>query len=354
MEPYKYTINEIFKELIPYIPGELVSSEIIERIKTLNQKLPASLTTAGGIECRLGKNETSADWQICINLSDYGREVLADKIDRGKLDDTLFDTVQWQHIRTFASYWSDPVSPVYKRTNNIWLEFDLESLKEKIPVPGLFFNIMPERGDSSKEDIYDCIIDGLTCLRGKSLRKEIRDNLRFCLYALPECARLVYAALMMSRDTEAVRVVIDIDKEFLGNYLTDIKFPGSTQELMELLEVLSQFTGFCRYNLDISHKVLPGIGIEYFLQSKEEKKKPDWEGLLAHLVSRSLCTPEKCDALMKWTGYTRTIFPFDLYYSYIFRKISHIKIVCQEAFPPEAKAYISFWRSFETDILSWR
>jgi hypothetical protein len=353
MEQDKYTINEIFKELIPYIPGELVSSEIIERIKTLNQKLPAPLTTAGGFECRLGKNEPSADWQICINLSDYGREVLADKTDKGKLDDTLFNTIQWQHIRKFASYWSDPVSSLYKRTNNIWLEFDLESLEKKVPVPGLFFNIIPETGDFSKEDIYDCIIDGLTCLRGKSLRKKIRDNLRLCLHALPEGARMVYAALMMSRGTEAVRVVIDIDKELLKDYLAHIKFPDSTQELMELVEELSQFVGFFRYNLDISHRVLPKTGIECFLQSKEEKKKPDLEGFLEHLVSRSLCTPGKCAALLNWTGYSRTIFPFDFYHSYIFRKISHIKIVYQKAFPPEAKAYISFWRNFETDILRW-
>ncbi|MEQ8167562.1 MAG: hypothetical protein ABRQ38_01585 [Candidatus Eremiobacterota bacterium] len=354
MEQDKYTVNEIFKELIPYIPGELVSSEIIDTIKTLNQKLPASLTTAGGFECRLGKNEPSADWQICINLSDYGREVLADNIDKGKLDDSLFYTSEWQHIRKFASYWSDPASPLYNRTNNIWLEFDLERLKEKIPVPGLFFNIRPEITEPSKEDIYGCILDGLTCLGGKSLRKKIRDNLRFCLQTLPEGARMVYAALMMSRDTEAVRVVIDIDKGSLKDYLASIKFPDSTQELMELLEELSQFAGFCRYNLDISYKVLPKIGIEYFLQSKEEKEKPDWERFLAYLVRSSLCTPEKCDALLKWTGYTRTIFPFDLFYSYIFRKISHVKIVCQKDFPPEAKAYISFWRNFETDILTWR
>ncbi|MEQ8188719.1 MAG: hypothetical protein ABRQ39_12175, partial [Candidatus Eremiobacterota bacterium] len=200
----------------------------------------------------------------------------------------------------------------------------------------------------------DSIIDGLTCLGGKSLRKKIKDNLRFCLQALPEGARVVYAALMMSRGTEAVRVVIEIDKEFLEDYLAHIKFPDLTKEAMELIEELSQFPGFCRYNLDISHRVLPKIGIEYFLQSKEEKKKPDTEGFLTHLVRRSLCTPEKCDALMKWTGYTSTIFPFELYHSYIFRKISHMKIVYEKAFPPEAKAYISFWRNFETDILTWR
>lgn len=354
MEQDKYTVNEIFTELIPYIPQELVSSEIIDRIKILNRKLPASLTTAGGFECRLGKNEPSADWQICINLSDYGREVLADKTDRGKLDDSLFNTVQWQHIRKFASYWSDPASPLYKRTNNIWLEFDLERLKEEVPVPGLFFNIMPETEDSSKEDICDCIIDGLTCLGGKSLRKKIRDNLRFCLQALPEGARVVYAALMMSRDTEAVRVVIDIDKGYLKDYLASIKFPDSTQELMELLEELSQFAGFCRYNLDISDRILSRTGIECFLPGKKDKEKPDWKGFLDYLASRSLCTREKCDALLRWTGYTRTIFPSELYYSYIFRKISHIKIVRQKAFPLEAKAYMSFWRSFETDILSWK
>jgi hypothetical protein len=354
MEPGQYTINEIFKELLPYIPGELVSPEILERIKIFNNKFPAALSTAGGFECRLGQNEPSADWQLCVTLADHGREVLAGKTDWGKIDNQLFNATEWRHIRKFASHWSDSGSPLYRRTNTVWLEFDLERLKEQAPVPGLFFNMTPETGDSSKEDLYHCLVDGLTYLKGNPLKKDILDNLLLCLRSLPEDARLGYAALMMSRSPEAVRLILSMDKENLVNYLARIHFPDSTQELWELLEELSQYAGSYRYNLDISHEVLPKIGIECFLHSKKEATKPGWEEFLDYLVRHSLCTREKSEALLRWNGYTRTLFPSDFYRSFIVRRISHVKIVWQKDAPLEAKAYISFWRNFETDILTRR
>jgi hypothetical protein len=324
----------------------------------LNERLPAALTTTGIIECHLGGNGARADWQLCVNSHDSGRDIISGKVPGADLDKTLFDDPRWRRIRSFSRQWADPLMEIHKRIRHIWLEFDQDAMKEDIPVPGVFWTIDKTPGTPVGEDrnadvARDCvhIKEVLELLREKPIKDEISSRLLYCLKALPARSEVNYAAAMLSRTQEAIRIVISLAREDLAYYLAEINYPGSIEQVMEVCSGLGQF-GNLRYLLDITDSVLPRVGVECFINPEPETYRTAFTGVIDFLVSYSLCLPEKSGAFLSWPGHARTKLPNELFPSYIYRLISHVKVVCQEKSPLEAKGYLSFGRRFTSDILS--
>lgn len=343
------TINEIFEEVIPYMPETLVSKEVISLFKKLSERFPEGLATGALFECPMGIAAPLSD--ISIPVTPKGREIIAGRIEGVEIDKSLLKSPVWKRIHSFCEKWLNQED--YKNTGKLWLEFDLESLQEEIPIPGVFIiaQISPEKDLSShKLDRYKWLIEGLECIRGRPLEKEIRDNLIFCLDAIPTWGSLDFAGLMLSRPLNAVRVVLSIPRQDLKDYLAHIKYPGEGQELEDLVTELSQFTEL-RYNLDISHEVLPRIGMECSLKDKQKACREKWEEFMTYLGSRSLCIQEKRDALLDWPGHTYVTPHEDREPYYLFRKICHVKITYEKGHPVTCKAYPEFTRMAEIDLL---
>ncbi|MCB0188929.1 MAG: hypothetical protein KDE31_31885, partial [Caldilineaceae bacterium] len=82
-----------------------------------------------------------------------------------------------------------------------------------------------------------------------------------------------------------------------------------------------------------------------------------WQAFLTYLVEHGLCTPEKCDALLAWSGESNpttatTPWPASLIaaelvqpvhqFSSFERRLSHIKVVYRPGQPAAAKGYLWF------------
>ena len=232
-----------------------------------------------------------------------------------------------------------------------------KSNREDIPVPGVFWTIDKTPGTPVGEDRNADITrdrvqikEVLELLREKPIIDEINSRLLYCLKALPERSEVNYAAAMLSREQEATRIVISLAREGLAHYLADIGYPGSIEQVMEVCSELGQF-GNLRYLLDISDTVLPRVGVECFINPEPETYRTAFTSVIDYLVSRSLCLPEKSTAFLSWPGHASTQLPNELFPSYIYRLISHVKVVCQDNLPLEAKGYLSFGRRFTRDIL---
>jgi hypothetical protein len=348
----KFKANALFEEVIPHMPEKLVSPEVMSLFKKLLEKFPEELTSDGLFECPLGTDNPLSDLSLFVN--ETGREIIAGTREGAELEQSLLRSPVWKRIRSFCAKWF--FQEICQNKGTMWLEFDRESLRKEIPLPGIFFNarISQERDFSShRVNACTCIIEGLECLRGRPLKKEIRENLIHCLGALPDKGSLDFAALMLSRPLDAVRVVIRIPEGELKDYLSCISYPGDSQHVLDLVTELSQFTHL-RYNLDISHKVMARIGIECFLRDKKKAHKERWEQFLIHLAGRSLCVTEKKDALMDWIGHTRVTLPQDPEPYYIFRRICHIKVVYEKDKPLLAKAYPEFFGIPHMDLILHR
>ncbi|MHC9540773.1 MAG: hypothetical protein AB9903_14810 [Vulcanimicrobiota bacterium] len=343
------TVNEVFERVISYMPENLVSPDVVSLFKQLNEKFPEKLTDNVLFECPLGTGDPVSD--LSFSVSEPGREIIAGKVKGVEIAESLFTSQIWNRIRSFCE--KRFLSEMYYDIGSMFLEFDLESLRKDILTPGVFLNthISAERDLScQKMNRYTWIIEGLECLRGRPLEKEIKDNLVYCLDALPDKESLDYAALMLSRPQNSVRIVVRMPADALKDYLSLIKYPGDGQELYDLVTELSQFTNL-RYNLDISDQVLSRIGIECSLIDRKKAHREKWMKFLNHLVERSACIPEKRDALMEWLGYIYVALPQDSEPYYIFRRISHIKVVYEKGKPLLAKAYPDYFRILEMDLI---
>jgi len=347
-----HTVNEIFEQVIPYIPEKLISRDVIAVITGMNEKFPAQLISGGLFECPLSESNPVSDLSLIID-GQAGREIIAGKADGISIHSSLYKSPAWGRIQHFCKIWSQPEGLLHEKASKLWLEFDLDSMRKKAPVPGVFFGVCPseEKGagihDRGK---YDWIMKALESLKGKQLKKEIKDKLVYCLDSFPDCGGLAYVALMLSRPVDAVRIVADIPDQNLKEYLAEIKYPGDIEEISDLVSELAQFT-LLRYNLDISREMLPKIGIECFPKGRPETHKELWPGLMDHLAARYPLLREKSDSLLSWSGQTLTTLPFDSEPSYIFRRISHIKLTCERDKPLYIKAYPAFNRIFEIDVL---
>jgi len=345
----KSTVNEIFDSVIPHMPQDLVSRKVISLFKKLNGRFPEKLTDNVLFECPLGTDAAVSD--LSYSVSDGGREIIAGKIKGTGIEASLFKSQIWRRIRSFCE--KRFLREMYYDIGSMFLEFDLESLRKGIVIPGIFLNthVSAERDSlCQKSSRYGWIIEGLECLKGKSIEKEIKDNLIYCLDALPDKESLDYAALMLSRPQNSVRIVVRMPADALKQYLSQIRYPGESQELLDLINELSQFTNL-RYNLDISDKVLSRIGIECSLIDRKKAHREKWRKFLNHLVERSVCIPKKRDALMEWLGYIYVALPQDPEPYYIFRRISHIKVVYEKGRPLLAKAYPDYFRILEMDLI---
>jgi hypothetical protein len=349
------TMNGIFDELRPHIPNSLVSPEVIAGIRELNGKLPAALTTTGGFECHLGTREGAADWQLCIFRSSAGREIAAGTLPQTDIDASLFADPLWQQVRRFSGTWADPFSILHEKIEKMWLEFDRDTMKKTIPVPGICFSTQ-EASDGSvittgNSARYAWVIDALELLQGKPLRKEIARKLRMCFDALPAGAQMNFAAMMLSRNRDAARILLRLDQVDLPDYLARIEYPGSIQAVMNVTAAMAPVAGL-RYLIDVSDTVLPDIGVECFFDTSHNNCGILWGRFLDHLVARGLCVPEKRDAFLSWPGHSCATLPNELFPCYIFRDISHIKIICRGSGSLEAKGYLIFSRRFTADIIS--
>jgi len=341
-----FTMNDVFTEVVTHIPGVLASSDACTAIRAVNARLPAALFSSAGFECHLGVKESRADWHLWIESNGNGRDVLAGNIPVADLDPSLFDSPSWQRIRFFSKQWADPSSPLHENVRHVVLEFDQDRMNERAPIPGVFLAI----NKGSGQDIRAWLADALALLQETPLRRAVRDRLRYCCDALPRGAGVDYAASMLARTCDGVRIVILLDGGDLEDYLKAVGYPGSIDEIMEATAEFGAFARL-RYLIDISDAVLPQIGIECFPRKEDGEIKTACERLLEHLAKRSLCLPEKRDALLLWPGYARTVLPSDLWPSYIFRRISHVKVVCRNRAPHEAKGYLSFQRKFAPEII---
>ena len=183
-----FTAAEMFTHLITHIPENLVSSEVIAVIKKLNEKFPAELIRGGLFECPLTVKNPVSDLSLIIN-DRAGMEIIAGNTEGISIDTSLAESPVWRQIRLFCEMWSLPEGLLYKNTSKLWLEFDLDSMRKKVPLPGVFFSICPSEekvGGIYQGGRYNWILEGLECLRGKPLKKEIKDKFISCLDAFPD------------------------------------------------------------------------------------------------------------------------------------------------------------------------
>jgi hypothetical protein len=285
-----------------------------------------------------------------------GRDIAAGNLPQADIDGSLFTDPAWRHLRRFSQRWADISSDLRLKVDHLWLEFDHAAMSAGIPVPGVYFSVCDTTaGVSSENPIshknFQCgwLTEALDLLQGSPLKKETSGKLLSCLDALPVGAELHYVAVKPYRQRDVVRLVLTVPVEALPVYLDRIGFPCPAREIVDAAGWMERI-GRVRCLLDIADTVLPVAGIECRADAQQDAGAAGWEALLDRLVNEGLCTPEKRGAFLSWTGVSATTLPCDIFPCYVFRNISHVKMVCRDGCPPEAKGYLDFMKKYTADV----
>ncbi|NMG05525.1 hypothetical protein [Brasilonema sp. UFV-L1] len=340
----------------PYISHQLVTPEAFSQIQTVARMLPPLSETL--LECRLGAHSSTVDFSVLVTPCDGSREILAG-LNPAIMPDIILTNPVWRRIRDFCIHWYEPNSLLSENVDSAWLEFDVDAQVPKVPIPSFFFcfkNLQEEI--SSTKTQRQTVETALSFLNGTELSPQIKQNLAICSDSLPVGSQILYIGAMLSRKLEAVRVnVTGIPEEELLAYLTKIGWKYSVSELKEIIHILSDFSDVIILNFDVGNVIFPKIGIECELIKKDPRIEPRWQLFLDYLVEKGLCTPEKRDAFLSWSGYSHKKSHPELWPTHLsklssflgargssvfFRRLNHIKIVYQPNTSLEAKGYLSF------------
>jgi len=238
------------------------------------------------------------------------------------------------HIQSFLSRWPPLVSAV-------WLEFDLDREPQGVPAPVICAKL-PRPVDPPW--LTDTL---LPALHGQPLSPEQRKLVHQALEEIPAPARLLYAFSLRSRGHDAVRLeIFGMEPARILDYLGRV----APARVPDAAEIAPLFEGVERIHLsfDVASEILPRIGIEGSF-SRLPPREPRWPDLFERLVERGLCSPEKQDAALAWSGYDSfwtapAAWPLDKtgIGTVCARSLSHVKAVCRPGREPEAKVYLAF------------
>jgi hypothetical protein len=279
-----YSLKDQLKVVAPRLSADLVSTEALSHIYTLAQILPPLSNAI--LECRLGTSASRLDLSVPLPNSAIN------------LPESILIHPVWRRCQNLSQDLADAKSSLHQRVNTIWLEFDVDGEPSNLPIPciGLHLNQEAACDFQSLREIALNLLE-------HPLSSHLESNLHLCFEALPAEAKILFIGAALSRQSEAVRLVISgIPPAQFSAYLAHIGWSGSVNELEEVISSISGLVDNIILSFDIADTVFPRIGLECYLTGQAEDE-PRWQLFLDHLVTTGLCTPAKRNALLGWLGY---------------------------------------------------
>lgn len=307
-----YSLQEKLELLAPNFSSNLVSNPALINIKRLVKILPPVSYTV--LECSLRESGGTVDLSVVISESklNLSNDILANPI--------------WQRLqKDIWKEWIDVNSYLHQVITDIWLEFDLDQRKSKpiIPCIGLTFK-------SNLADLKTLLITS-EILLGKKINSQLSSNLERCFNALPSEGKIICLGAMLSRQSDAVRTIINgIKPTNLSSYLFKVGRNNSIYELNKTILSISNLIDNIVLSFDIGNTILPRIGLECYILDPH-----NFELFLDYLVSEGHCNLANQQSILNWLNSTKTNYIFDYFTNFF-------KIVYQPDKPLEAKYYFGF------------
>jgi len=345
---------------------EITSLEDIQKIEDISDRLPNLPFISHAIfECKLSDGVSGTDFSIYLRPPEKDIKSWDDKLSEVK--NYYGNSSIWLRISNFIDKWRDKGSLLYIGIEDIWLEFDIDSVNQSIPEPSLFFKINCIKGEYNEGNNIvknlqeiDWIFDSaLKSLMLDSLKTSTKHRLYKCFKFLPVDSQVFQIGIMLPRRSESRAVRICVNKIKIcdiSNYLKNIECLESTKEIESILNDIEKIVDDVALNISVEDIVHSKIGLECYIK-EYSKDSPKWQAFFNFLIQNQLCTIEKVNALNEWIGYSdekshRELWPdsFKMGASFVYprlrstivRGLHHVKIVYQPGKSLDIKAYLWF------------
>lgn len=332
-----------------HLPPELVPPASRERVLWVAGRIPAALTRAAYLECRLREGPDPVD--LIFRVEREGAEILAGRhpgVDPARL---LECGPAWRAVADFCRAWLDGEGPEWALVRHLWLELDLDAPVAgggaPVPPPSVFVAL--DDGATvgmGTEAVLALLERVLEPLAPGAMDGATRARLAGVLDRRPPGAAVPYAGVMLSRPRQAVRVYLSrVAGGTVPGLLNEVGWPEDQgREAAEAVAAMAAAGApeVGMLHLDVLEgALLPRLGVEYTLERHAQiRGRVAEHGFLDALAARGLCEPGRRDALLSWPGYELVTLRHELWPSLLARRVNCIKMVHEPDRDPQMKAYL--------------
>ena len=329
--------------------ASLVPGAARERVIWVAGRIPAALTRAAYLECRLHGGAGPVD--LIFRVEKAGAEILAGRnaaIGPGHLRS---GGPAWDAVSALCAAWLDARQPAWGLVRHLWVELDLDAPAAPgappVPAPSVFVAFDDDRTAAMDADeVLASIETVLAPLQREGMDRASRARVLGVLRRRPAGAAVPYAGIMLSRARQAVRVYLSrVPGGAVPALLDDVGWPED--EARDTARVLGEVDAGAAPELGMLHldvlegALLPRLGLEYTLERRPQVRGEIAErAFVDRLVECGLCRPERRDGLLAWPGYEVRTLRHELWPSWLVRRVNCIKLVHEPGREPQAKAYL--------------
>lgn len=295
------TLAQLAERARAAAPPVLVPGDFWARLGALDDPFGSSLAWLG-LECRLA-GPGPVDAAVCVG--------------RRGLDALREAPLPWPRAAAFVQEWAESLRPV---VHFAWFEFDGGSGEPFV------FAALSGRPDEPVPtgDLALAAMDVvLPLLRGRPLAAGVREGLERCVSALPRGAFVLHFAPLITRGSDAVRLVVTLPWASLDDWLAEAGWAG--EDVTNRAARLGMFASHLNLQCDVGTRLGERIGVEYFYPAPGGDRR--WEVLFEGLLAEGLCPGERARAARGWPGEGR-------------RQLQ-VKVAWTPRGPAEAKAYLA-------------
>jgi hypothetical protein len=331
--------------------AELVSAAARERVVWVAGRIPAALTRAAYLECRLRPGPGGDPVDLIFRVEREGAEILAGQhpgVDAGRL---LGCGPAWRAVGELCRAWVQGDPAQWGAVRALWLELDLDAPAvpggPPVPPPSVFVAfddaLTPEMGTDALLALVERVLEPLSpgCMEG-----DTRARVRGVLDRRPAGAAVPYVGVMLSRARPAVRVYLSrLAGRVVPGLLHELGWPddqgAEAERVMEALRGLGA-PEVGALHLDVLEgALLPRLGVEYTFERRSQMRgRLEERAFLDRLTEAGLCEPERRDALLAWPGYELVRLRHELWTSILARRVNCVKLVHEPDREPQMKAYL--------------
>ncbi|HEX6041380.1 MAG TPA: hypothetical protein VFZ20_25230 [Longimicrobium sp.] len=332
-----------------HAPDALVPPAWRARVMGVAGRIPAALTRAAYLECRLREGPDPVD--LIFRVERAGAEILAGRhpgVDPARL---LECGPAWRAVADFCAAWLDGEGPAWAAVRHLWLELDLDAPATPggppLPPPSVFVAFDDDATAAMDTEAALALVARVVeTLAPGAMDPGTRARVRGVLERRPRGAALPYAGVMLSRPRQAVRVYLSrVSDAAVPALLGDVGWPEDQARMAAGAVATMARAGapaIGMLHLDVLEgALLPRLGVEYTLERQPQIRGTVAErAFLESLAEMGLVDPERRDALLAWPGYEVRTLRHELWPSLLARRVNCIKLVHEPDRAPQMKAYL--------------
>jgi hypothetical protein len=341
----RFTVARTLAEVEPWIPPALVPAEAWAAVTRAAALLPAALTRAVYLECRLGAGSAPVD--MIARVEPDGAAILAGRNPAARLAPGVAAGPGWRRVARLCERWLDGAAPFAGVVTHLWLEFDLEGATPgaPLPQPSLFAALRDDAAATLSAPEWERLADGLAAaLAPHGAPAGAGRRVAELVARRPAGARVPYLGVMSARAVPAVRLYLrGPSSAQVAPFLRSAGWSDAAAELAPVLDDLSSTPHplvLRMLHVDVAGAPLARVGVELgFAREPQLRGELAETAMLERLVDRGLCTRDRAEGLAAWPGIRFCALPHELWRGVMSRRVNCVKLVAG-AGALEAKGYL--------------